>query len=124
MGWAIVAGAIGKFLTTYGAAIGAVASVASTAYTMTQSPDGMEMPEQAPIQIGDTANPIDKTRLQEDSELGKLSLGEDEMDKKKRKKGKAAFKIALAEDEKKKGESGAPETGVQVVKPEQTGAQL
>ena len=124
MGWGAV-GAVGAFLVEYGAAIGAVAAVASTAYTMTQSPGDMGTIEQAPIEIGQTANPIDKTSMQKDSELGKLQLGEDEMDKSKRKKGKAAFKIALAEDAKKKeGAGGEPATGVQVAKPEAVGAQL
>ncbi len=116
---------VGEFLVTYGAAIGAVASVASTAYQLTQDPAGMDMPTEV-VDTKTHGTPIDKTSMQADAELGKLQLGEDEMDKSKRKKGKAAFKIALAEEEdkKKKGDSGTPETGVQVAKPENTGAQL
>jgi len=123
-----VAAGIGAAIGWIGAnaaAIGAIASIASTAYTMTQSPGDMGSIEQAPIEIGNTANPIDKTSMQNDSELGKLQLGEEEMDKAKRKKGKAAFKIALAEDEKKKeGAGGESATGVQVAKPDAVGAQL
>lgn len=119
-----VAGVVGMFLVEYGAAIAAVASVASTAYQLTQSPDSMDTPDTV-IDMNSNANPIDKTSMQKDAELGKLQLGEDEMDKRKRKKGKAAFKIALAEEEKKKSGDGAePKTGVQVAKPEATGAQL
>jgi hypothetical protein len=121
-----IGAAIGTFLTTYGTAISAVAAVASTAYTMTQSPGGMDMPNSAPVvNVGDNANQIDKTSMQKDAELGKLQLGEDEMDKAKRKKGKAAFKVALSEEAKKKRDAGGePATGVQVAKPEDVGAQL
>lgn len=119
-----VLGGIGTFLTTYGAAIGAVVSIATTAYSASQQPDGgSSIPDQQ-IQLGESATPIDKTALQKDSELGRLDLGEDEMDKKKRKKGKAAFKIALDEKAKAKDDTGQPATGVQVAKPEATGAQL
>ncbi len=38
---------------------------------------------------------IDKGSIQQEAQLGKLELGESAKDKKKRKKGKAAFKIAL-----------------------------
>lgn len=114
----------GAFLVEFGPAIASVASVAATAYSMSQSPEGTAIPD-TQVQIGDTASPIDKTAMQQDAELGKLELGEDEMGKKKRKKGKAAFKIALAEEDKKKKEdTGSPQTGVQVAKPEALGAQL
>lgn len=125
MGWGAIGTAIGSFLVEYGAAISAVAAVASTAYTMTQSPAGMDIESQAPIvNVGDGANPIDKTTMQKDAEIGKLQLGEDDMDKSKRKKGKAQFKIALAEDAKKDTGGGGPSTGVQVAKPKDVGAQL
>jgi len=116
---------LGGLIVQYAGAISAVASVASTVYTMTQEPGdmgGFDAP--APVNIGDRANPIDKTTMQKDSELGKLQLGEDEMDKSKRKKGKAAFKIALADEQKKKDTGGESSVGVQVAKPEAVGAQL
>lgn len=129
MGWGAIGTAIGSAISWIGAnaaAIGAVASIASTAYTMTQSPggSGSDIPGAEPIMLGASANPIDKTTIQSNSELGKLQLGEDEMDKAKRKKGKAAFKIALADDANKKDTGGDQQTGVQVAKPEDVGAQL
>jgi hypothetical protein len=128
MGWGAIGTAIGTAISWIGsnaAAIGAIASVASTAYSMTQSPGGgSDIPGASPVMLGANANPIDKTTIQSNSELGKLQLGEDEMDKSKRKKGKAAFKIALADDANKKDTGGDEQTGVQVAKPEDVGAQL
>ena len=48
-----------------------------------------------PDQPGQFATPIDKTQLQKEAEIGKLQLGEAAEKKRKRRKGKAAFKIEL-----------------------------
>lgn len=127
MATAIIAG-IAAFSAAGGVAAGATAialGVAATAATMlmekAMTPD--EPDTQAAVQLGDKGTPIDKTQAQEQADVGKLKLGEDDK-KGKRKKGKAAFKIEL-DKKKAEGESdSAADTGVQVKAPKETGVQL
>ena len=103
---------------TTAVALGAAAAAATMLMEQAMTPDA---PSQAAVSIGDKGTPIDKTRMQEEAEVGKLKLGEDDK-KKKRKRGKAAFKIELDKQADAAGEGG--DTGVQVAKPKDLGVQL
>ena len=113
-GVAIFAGVSGTVGVTAALTIGLAAAAATAVMEDSMSPD-------SPTQLGaDTkAQGIDKTALQQEAELGALSLGESrEAD---RKKGKARWKIAL-DEEKESGE--AIDTGVQLPTKGDEGVQL
>lgn len=124
MAFSIIAG-IAAFSAAGGAAAGATAialGAAAAAGTMLlESALAPDAPEQQPVQLGTTATPIDKSQGQEQADAAKLKVGEEEDVKKKRKKGKAAFKVEL--DKQDSGEEPAA-TGVQVDVPKETGVQL
>lgn len=103
------------------AAIGAAAALGMMAMENSMRPDSPSESSK-PVSIGDKAQPIDKTRIQEEADVGKLKLGEDDA-KAKRKKGKAAFKIELDKKAAESGDTG-PNTGVQVAAPKDLGVQL
>jgi hypothetical protein len=129
MATAIIAG-IAAFSAAGGVAAGmtavawgAAAAAGSMILEQAMTPDmDMDTSEQA-VSLDSRGTPIDKSTVQKESDLGKLKLGEDDK-KKKRKKGKAAFKIEL--DEKKQADTAATESnvGVQTNTPEQQGIQL
>lgn len=73
------------------------------------------------VQLGDQATPIDKTAVQKQAET-KIEIGEDENARKKRSKGKAAYKIAL--DKAATDAVPAPAVGVQAPTATDTGVQL
>ena len=105
----------GVTITAAGAAALAVAGGVAVAYAANAAMDaigsmgggGTEI-----VQLGAEAQPIDKTRMQEEAEQKPLKLGDDD-EADKRRKGKAAYKIELDKDA-----AGAvappPETGAQV----------
>lgn len=113
-------------------AAGGVAAGASAVAWGVAAAAGMAMLEQAmqpdldttqqPVSLGSQGQAIDKTSMQREAELGKLKLGEDDAAE-GRKKGKAAFKIELDEQQKAEGAE-APAQGVQVQSPEQQGVQI
>lgn len=86
MATALIAGlsAIGSFAAANAGAL--IMAGITAAATLALKPDAPDMP-------GTQATPMDKTQLQKEAELGKLQLGEEAEDKRKRRKGKAAFKI-------------------------------
>lgn len=114
----------GVTITAGAAAAMAVVGGAAVAYASNKFMDSMAAGGgggTSIVQLGDKAQPIDKTKMAEASEQKPLNIGEDE-DAKKRAKGKAAFKIDLdAKDTAT--EAPAPDTGAQVAKVE-TGVQL
>jgi len=118
---AIMAGlSVGLAATGFGAPIAIGLGIAAAGMTMLAEKEMASGPDEKPVTLGDRGTPIDKTQAQEKAEVGKLKLGEDDK-KKKRKKGKAAFKIEL---DKQKAEGGDEGTGVQVTAPKSTGIQL
>lgn len=127
MATAIVAGiaafgaVAGSVTTATAVGIGLVAAGAVAAADHFLTPDQPDYKEQQ-VQLGDSAQHIDKGAMQMEAEEGRLNLGEDATKKKKRAKGKAAFKIDL--DTKDLKASGGDGTGIQVKKPEQLGVQL
>jgi hypothetical protein len=115
------AAAVGGWLAANAGAIAAAATVAASAasiYMMSQQDiGGQHLPPATPHTQTAT---IDKTQMQDQADKGKLQLGENDL-KKKRKKGKAAFEIAL---KKQDSANAASDTGVQTKKPAQLGVQL
>jgi hypothetical protein len=104
----------------YAVAIGVAAAAGTVMMEQMMKPDAPDTP--GAVQLGDKGTPIDKSTAQQDAEVGKLKLGEAD-DKKKRKKGKAAYKVELDEKKKAEGDTGAA-TGVQVQAPKDVGVQL
>jgi len=122
-GIAAYTAAAGAGITAAGAiAIGVAATAASMLLEQGMAMHGKEGAKAIDDSGADMkGTPIDKTKMQEESELGKLQLGEDNK-KDKRKRGKAAFKIDLDKEKQSTGET--PQTGVQVNIPSGSGVQL
>jgi hypothetical protein len=112
---------VGALSVAATAAVVGVAAAGMTAYAEKQM-DAMTAGDLGPgqVQLGDKAQAIDKTTLQKQADT-KIQLGEDESERKKRGRGKAAYKIEL---DKKAAAEPAPTTGVQAPTESDTGVQL
>jgi hypothetical protein len=97
-----------------------VASAGASIYMMSQQ-GGTSQAEPPQINPQTQAATIDKTQAQTQADKGKLQLGEGDL-KKKRKKGKAAFEIALNKQDS--ANTASDTSGVQTKKPAQLGVQL
>jgi hypothetical protein len=117
-------GATGAGYATSTAVALAVLAAGATYVAEEQQKKQMEdMRNQQQIQLGMTGTPFEKTTPQEKADIAELDVGEDEGKKAKRKRGKAAFKIELSKEARKKAEAQA-EQGIQVSRPEDVGVQL
>ena len=121
-GVAVFSAAGGVAAGTTAVAWGMAAAAGMAILDRAMQPDAPDSPTSGPVTLGDKGTNIDKSRMQDEADIGKLKLGEDD-EKKKRKKGKAAFKIELdKQNQEQQGQ--VPESGVQVNTPEQQGVHI